>query len=242
MNYDFDYMAEHPVEVHNQGEIWVVTNKVHHADGYDYYRRDGQVDGFNVLDCDDYTPPAPVPAPEPQPPVVEDPVPPVSSNAPDPTPVTPDPVTTPTPVEPVSTTDPVPSASESGEPTLPEPGTVVQPDQPAPTTPTKTKVIVPPPHEYYTVWQLLVATFKRMSGKLQPIIDTAKDQWNSLPDGVKRVVHAVWQAVGGAVLTAVTAPHSTLDVQGGLFTAYTAGLSAAKNAIVTWVKNRASTL
>jgi hypothetical protein len=61
MNYHFDYMKDHPVEVHDNGEIWTVTNKVHHEDGYDYYRREGQVDGFNVLDCDDYTPPAPAP-------------------------------------------------------------------------------------------------------------------------------------------------------------------------------------
>lgn len=66
MNYDFDTMVKNPVETHNQGEIWTVTNKVHHEDGYDYYRRDGQVDGFNVLDCDDYTPPpAPVVPPVP---------------------------------------------------------------------------------------------------------------------------------------------------------------------------------
>lgn len=69
MNYHFDYMKDHPVEVHNQGEIWTVTNKVHHEDGYDYYRRDGQVDGFNVLDCDDYTPPPPVPYSPPAAPV-----------------------------------------------------------------------------------------------------------------------------------------------------------------------------
>lgn len=61
MNYHFDYMKDHPVEVHNQGEVWTVTNKVHHEDGYDYYRRDGQIDGFNVLDCDDYMPPSPPP-------------------------------------------------------------------------------------------------------------------------------------------------------------------------------------
>jgi len=62
MNYHFDFMVAHPVETgHKQGEIWTVTNKVHHEDGYDYYRRDGQVDGFNVLDCADYVPPPPPP-------------------------------------------------------------------------------------------------------------------------------------------------------------------------------------
>jgi hypothetical protein len=59
MNYDFQFMVDHPVEVHNQGETWIVTDKVRHEDGYEYYRREGQVDGFNVLDCSDYTPPEP---------------------------------------------------------------------------------------------------------------------------------------------------------------------------------------
>jgi hypothetical protein len=61
MNYPtFDYMESHPVETgHAAGEKWQVTNKVHHVNGEDYYRREGQVDGFNVKDCDDYTPPAP---------------------------------------------------------------------------------------------------------------------------------------------------------------------------------------
>jgi hypothetical protein len=62
MNYDFDTMVKNPVETdHKQGEIWTITNKVHHQNGYDYYRRADQVDGFNVLDCDDYTPPPPAP-------------------------------------------------------------------------------------------------------------------------------------------------------------------------------------
>ncbi len=62
MNYEFDYMSQHPVEEHPAGEIWSITNKVLHKDGMYYYRREGQVDGFNVADCDDYTPP-PIPAP-----------------------------------------------------------------------------------------------------------------------------------------------------------------------------------
>jgi hypothetical protein len=64
MNYrEFQYMSEHPVESHNPGEHWIVTNKVRHVNGHYYYRRDGQVDGFNVLDCDDYVAPVPVPEP-----------------------------------------------------------------------------------------------------------------------------------------------------------------------------------
>lgn len=75
MNYSFDFMKDHPVEVHNQGEVWTVTNKVHHQDGYDYYRRDGQVDGFNVLDCDDYIAPTPAPVEPPVSPQVSPPTP-----------------------------------------------------------------------------------------------------------------------------------------------------------------------
>ena len=62
MNYrEFEYMASHPVEAHAAGEVWTVTNKVAHVNGHHYYRREGQVDGFNVADCDDYTPPPPAP-------------------------------------------------------------------------------------------------------------------------------------------------------------------------------------
>jgi hypothetical protein len=67
MNWDFEKMVNNPIEVHHLGEVITVTNKVHHVDGYDYYRRADQVDGFNVLDCDDYTPPAPAPDPVPSP-------------------------------------------------------------------------------------------------------------------------------------------------------------------------------
>lgn len=69
MNYNLEQMVKSPVEVHNVGEIWTVTNKVHHSNGYDYYRREGQVDGFNVLDCDDYTPPVPYVPPAPPEPI-----------------------------------------------------------------------------------------------------------------------------------------------------------------------------
>lgn len=127
MNYDFDYMKDHPVEVHNQGEIWTVTNKVHHQDGYDYYRRDGQVDGFNVLDCDDYTPP--------QPPVVNDPLPPTQPE----TPSEPqEPIQDPAPVEtqPPTPTSPVPEVPVNGAPSSDIPPT------PVVTTPSKWAVLL----------------------------------------------------------------------------------------------------
>ncbi len=65
MNYAFSYMVDHPVETHNEGETWVVTNRVRHEDGMDYYRREGQVDGFNVVDCDEIAAAAPVAPPPP---------------------------------------------------------------------------------------------------------------------------------------------------------------------------------
>lgn len=70
MNYrEFQYMADHPVEAHAAGEIWTVTNKVAHVNGHHYYRREGQVDGFNVADCTDYVAPPPPPYVPPAPPV-----------------------------------------------------------------------------------------------------------------------------------------------------------------------------
>lgn len=94
MNWDFTYMVANPIETHNAGETWPIADKVHHEDGMDYYRRPGQVDGFNVLDCDDYTPPVQTPSPTPEPlpvpiptptppaPVVDPPVPTASTGAP----------------------------------------------------------------------------------------------------------------------------------------------------------------
>lgn len=61
MNFEYNHMVANPVEIHNAGEIWTVRNKVYHESGGFYYRRDGQVDGFNVVDCDDYTPEPPAP-------------------------------------------------------------------------------------------------------------------------------------------------------------------------------------
>jgi hypothetical protein len=64
MNYDnFTAMSNNPVATVDQGTILIAADKVHHNIGYDYYRQANEVDGFNVADCDDYTPPAPMPAP-----------------------------------------------------------------------------------------------------------------------------------------------------------------------------------
>lgn len=98
MNYDFDFMKDNPVETHNAGEIWEVDNMVQHQDGYNYYRRPGQIDGFNIQDCDAYTPPSPEQPAEPTP-TPEDPIDTgdgTPAPAPDPTP-TPEPTPEPTP-------------------------------------------------------------------------------------------------------------------------------------------------
>ncbi len=114
MNWDFDYMTANPVEVHNKGEIWEIDNKVLHEDGYYYYRRPGQVDGFNTLDCDDYIPPAPVPSPTPP-----APVPPVEPD-PQPVPIPPTPAPTPIPPPPIPPA-PVPTPLPTPIPKPPTP-------------------------------------------------------------------------------------------------------------------------
>ena len=136
MNYDFDYMVKHPVETHNAGEIWAIDNKVLHQDGSYYYRRAGQIDGFNVVDCDDYTPPAP---------------------APDPTPTQDAPAPTKTNTPPSDTTPPkTPPAQEP-------PKTTTGPAKPVVVS-VPPKVVVPEPHLYYTLWQLFVAIIKKLFG------------------------------------------------------------------------------
>jgi hypothetical protein len=61
MNFTFDYMKDHPVSQRPQGDIFTAVAIVHHSDGYSYYKDDlNDPDGYNILDCDDYTPPAPV--------------------------------------------------------------------------------------------------------------------------------------------------------------------------------------
>lgn len=65
MNYNnFTAMAANPIAKVAQGTIMTVVAVVHHAIGYTYYRTDANdPDGWNTLDCDDYTPPAAPAAP-----------------------------------------------------------------------------------------------------------------------------------------------------------------------------------
>jgi hypothetical protein len=60
MNFTFDYMKDHKISQRPQGDIFTAVAIVHHSDGYSYYKDDlNDPDGYNILDCDDYTPPPP---------------------------------------------------------------------------------------------------------------------------------------------------------------------------------------
>lgn len=62
LNYDnFQSMSDNAVDTANDNTIFTAVELVHHHNGYSYYRAEGDVNGWNVLDCDDYTPPAPKP-------------------------------------------------------------------------------------------------------------------------------------------------------------------------------------
>jgi hypothetical protein len=69
MNYNnFTAMNANPIATVAQGTIMTVVAIVHHAIGYTYYKTDvNDPDGWNTLDCPDYTAPAPAPAPAPEP-------------------------------------------------------------------------------------------------------------------------------------------------------------------------------
>lgn len=60
MNYGtFTAMVANPITTVPVDTIMTVVALVHHNDGYQYYRTDlNDPDGWNILDCDDYTPPA----------------------------------------------------------------------------------------------------------------------------------------------------------------------------------------
>jgi hypothetical protein len=65
MTYDnFTAIANNPLYEVAEGTIIVVSAICHHNIGYNYYLPDpSEPSGFNVLDCDDYTPPPPPPPP-----------------------------------------------------------------------------------------------------------------------------------------------------------------------------------
>lgn len=69
MNYNnFDAMAANPIATADDNTILTVVQLVRHAIGYSYYKTDpNDPDGWNILDCDDYTPPPPAPPAPPEP-------------------------------------------------------------------------------------------------------------------------------------------------------------------------------
>lgn len=70
MNYgDLTAMLAHPIKQVDQGTVLTVVEKLHHNNGYTYYREANNVDAWNTLDCDDYTPPPPKPYEPPAAPV-----------------------------------------------------------------------------------------------------------------------------------------------------------------------------
>lgn len=60
-----------------------------------------------------------------------------------------------------------------------------------------------------------------------------KKIWNKLPDGLRRVLHTLWQVALGTLIAHWTIPHSSKDVVGLLSVVYASVLAAAKNLIVT---------
>jgi hypothetical protein len=69
MNYDnLSAMENNPVSTVSEGTIMTVVAIVHHNTGGQYYKTSlADPDGFNIVDCDNYTPDPPPPAPEPAP-------------------------------------------------------------------------------------------------------------------------------------------------------------------------------
>lgn len=53
-------------------------------------------------------------------------------------------------------------------------------------------------------------------------------------DWVRRIVHTLWQAAGGALITALLAAHSSADVKVAVTAAGAAALSALKGLVVAW--------
>jgi len=58
MNYGtFNAMEANPIKTVSEGTILTIVEKLQHVTGGQYYREPNNVDAWNVLDCDPYTPP-----------------------------------------------------------------------------------------------------------------------------------------------------------------------------------------
>ncbi len=60
--------------------------------------------------------------------------------------------------------------------------------------------------------------------------------WAKVPQQLKPIVHTLWQAVIGALLAYLTAPHASPDVQKLAFGAWTTALAAAKAALLHYLE------
>jgi hypothetical protein len=62
----FDEINANPLASVDAGTVFTANGLIHHNDNYDYYLPDVNVAaGYNVLDCEDYSPPPPVVSPAP---------------------------------------------------------------------------------------------------------------------------------------------------------------------------------
>lgn len=60
-----------------------------------------------------------------------------------------------------------------------------------------------------------------------------KALWNSLPEGVKRVLHTFWQAAAGVLFAGLVTVHSTSDAKLVIAGAVATGLAAVKAYLVS---------
>lgn len=70
------------------------------------------------------------------------------------------------------------------------------------------------------------------------LVKTVKNLWNKLPDGVKRVIHTLWQALLSAILVGITAAHGSPDLQTALFTIYATGWAALKSSVLKLAQSK----
>lgn len=74
---------------------------------------------------------------------------------------------------------------------------------------------------------------------MKSLLATVKSLWDKLPDGVRRVIHTLWQVALGAVLAYYTAHSSNLTTHNVLTFGW-AGVLAAAKAVLLKATNRSS--
>lgn len=122
------------------------------------------------------------------------------------------PTTTPQPT-PTPAPDPTPAPQPTPQPTTePTPQPVPTPQEP---TPTPSGETTPP------------QSSEQAKGKINPV-----SLWNSLPVGIKHVIHSLWQVGVSSLVTHLLAAKSTADVQASFTVAGTTLLAAIKALII----------